>query len=172
MITTLFVFAAVFCIFTVLQVMQNKRNTGSLGKCVFKTNRKMKSSEFVVYLFRFITSILISIYFVMKGGEELQINLLIFSILMGALSSKIFSPFAKKISANGACGIYENGVITFQGTKLFKELQYYTFRLKNDEYLCAFVPKKAYFNRPAYFYIRQRELGRMNQLLTKKCICK
>lgn len=172
MTVTLIVFGVVFGFFTGSYIILNKKNLSRLGRRIFTAGRKLRLSELVLYLFRFIISLAISIYFISKGGETLQINLLIFAIIMGALSSKIFAPVGKQIFLKETCGVFENGVITFQGVKLFNNLDYYSYSLKSDEYTCAFVPKKPYFDRPGYFYIKQRDMGKISRLLAGKCVCK
>lgn len=167
--SVLITFFAVFIIFTTAQLIVDRRNTEALGKSVMMVGREMKASELILYLFRMVICILIAVYFIVRGGKEFQINLLIFAILMGALASKAFFPLIPLIFFKSPCGVYENGVVTLRGTKLFQEIQYYSCADRGGEYMFAFVPANIYLNRAAYFYVEKGSAAKVKRILSVKC---
>lgn len=167
--TVLITFFAVFAVFTAVQVFIDRRNTGLLGKSLFLVGREIKTSELILYFFRFAGCMLVGVYFIARGGMEFKMNLLIFAILMGALASKAFFPLIPLIFLKSPCGIYENGVVTLRGTKLFREIRYYSYGDRKNEYMFAFVLTNYYLSRASYFYVRYKDAERVKKILSSKC---
>lgn len=165
----LIVFLIVFLILTAVQVFIDRKNSSVLGKSLLLVGREIKRSELVLYFFRFVICILIAVYFIIRGGNEFKLNLLIFAILMGALASKAFFPLIPLVFFKIPCGVYENGVVTLRGTKLFREIKYYSYGIRKDECMFAFVPTNFYFNRASYFYVKQKDVSKVKKVLSSKC---
>ena len=167
--SVLITFFGVFVIFTAVQLMIDRRNTEALGKSVMLVEREMKSSELILYFFRMVICMLIAVYFIVRGGKEFQINLLIFAVLMGALAGKAFFPLIPLIFFKSPCGVYENGVVILRGTKLFQEIMYYSCADRGGEYMFAFVPVNMYLNRAAYFYVEKGNAAKVKRILSARC---
>lgn len=163
------VFLIVLLLFTIVQVYTDKKNSEILGQSVLLVKREVKSSEVILYFFRFLICIVISVYFIWRSGREMHVNILIFAILMAALASKAFFPLVPLVFFRKPCGVYENGVVTLRGTKLFREIKYYSCGKRNGEWMVAFVPTNFYLNRASYFYVQNKEFSRVKTALNSKC---
>lgn len=137
-----------------------------LGKCLMEVdNKPFRSAILTVTLLRFLGGI-VAIGMIVYFKDKTLIGRIAFLVFFGQmLASEVINLFMMKEKT----GIYENGIISNTGIRLYDEIDYFyeTSKDKNFIYLISFSPK-IFVYKQSRMYIYGEDRMDARKILRKK----
>lgn len=159
-------FAIGFVLVVAYLYWRNMVRKKRLGKCLMNIdNKPFRSAILTVTLLRFVIGA-IAIAMIAYFKERNLIGRIAFLVFFGQiLATEVINLFMLKEKT----GVYENGVITNTGVRLYDEIDYFyeTSKDKNLMYVISFSPK-VFVNKQSRMYIYGNDRLDARKILRKK----
>ncbi|MCI8294051.1 MAG: hypothetical protein HFH53_11065 [Hespellia sp.] len=167
-------FGVTFVVLLAFQTGIERLSYRKLGKCEMEIKSSVEKMDLLTHFFRASLCIIVALYYTYRNGHVFSYGGLTFTIILAALASKIFFPVITISCFSDACGIYENGVMTLCGTKIYGDLKSFSVHereyavLKDNQMVFVFQSRMPYLSRPSYVYVNRRKYNQAERLLARK----
>lgn len=163
------IFALGICVFLIVMLGKSIAVYSKIGQLLMETNSGLSQSGFIMYLIRFSVCFVVSLFFINMNVDRFDNSLIILLILLGIFVGKTLIPII--IIVSGKLGIYENGVVTFDGAKNFKSITSYTIVNKPKRHISiiGFKLGGMFLGGTAYINVDEKSLKKAKKIISEKC---
>lgn len=142
----------------------------NLGEETLVIDKETTQTKLIKQIALFVVSVVIGIYYIYNYSiDNPSVFQLLPVVLLGAFAGSTLTPVLMSFTP---IGVYENGILSLTGIRLFNRTGSYEFNPVKDKNvaMACFYPRKKFLGKVSYLYISNQNKKKLEKLVKPKII--